>query len=113
MFSDLIGWYYSVDAANGRLLWRKRIDSHDSVRLTGAAVAYQDMIFVPAASWEETRSTNQDYPCCTFRGSVTALRIKDGSQVWKTYTISRQAELTGKTSIGTETWGPSGVGIWG
>src|SRR6267142_2156595 len=87
MFSDVTGWYYSLDAATGRVLWKKRIESQESVRLTGAGVAYGDMIFVPAASWEETRSSNPDYPCCTFRGSVTALRIKDGTQVWKTYTI--------------------------
>src|SRR5215471_16338050 len=90
MFSDLTGWYYSIDAATGRLLWKKRIESHDSVRLTGAAAVYQDMLFVPAASWEETRSTNPDYQCCTFRGSVTALRIKDGTQAWKTYTIEEE-----------------------
>jgi polyvinyl alcohol dehydrogenase (cytochrome) len=110
MFSDLIGWYYSVDAATGRQLWKKRIDSHDSVRLTGAAVTYQDMIFVPAASWEETRSTNPDYPCCTFRGSVTALRIKDGSQVWKTYTIEDEPKQLSPGAVGQ--WGPSGAGVW-
>ena len=115
MFSDLTGWYYSVDSANGRLLWKKRIDTHDSVRLTGAATMYQDMIFVPAASWEETRSTNPEYPCCTFRGSVTALRIKDGSQVWKTYTIEDEPHQLGTTpgappNVGQ--WGPSGAGVW-
>src|SRR5262245_26229079 len=40
MFGDLTGWYYSLDAATGRLLWKKRIDAHDSVRLTGAAAVY-------------------------------------------------------------------------
>ena len=104
MFGDLTGWYYSLDAATGRLLWKKRIDAHDSVRLTGAAAVYQDMIFVPAASWEETRATNADYACCTFRGSVTALRIKDGSQVWKTYTIEDEPKPLGNT--------PGAVGQW-
>ena len=112
MFSDLTGWYYSVDAATGRLLWKKRIESHDSVRLTGAATVYQDMIFVPAASWEETRSMNPDYPCCTFRGSVTALRIKDGSQVWKTYTIEEEPKQLEKRAGVIGLWGPSGAGVW-
>src|SRR5438128_1981418 len=112
MFSDLTGWYYSVDSGNGRLLWKKRIDTHDSVRLTGAAMTYQDMIFVPAASWEETRSTNPDYPCCTFRGSVTALRIKDGSQVWKTYTIEDEPHQLGTTPGAVGQFGPSGAGVW-
>ncbi|PYS47374.1 MAG: cytochrome C oxidase Cbb3 [Acidobacteria bacterium] len=112
MFSDLTGWYYSLEATSGRLLWMKRIESHESVRLTGAAVAYRDMIFVPAASWEETRSTNPDYPCCTFRGSVTALRIKDGSQAWKTYTIEGEAKEAGKNQGRIGQWGPSGAGVW-
>jgi polyvinyl alcohol dehydrogenase (cytochrome) len=112
MFSDLTGWYYSLDATNGRLLWKKRIDPHDSVRLTGAAVTYQDMIFVPSASWEETRSMNPDYPCCTFRGSVTALRIKDGSQVWKTYTIEDEPRELGTNPGVVGQWGPSGAGVW-
>jgi polyvinyl alcohol dehydrogenase (cytochrome) len=112
MFSDLTGWYYSLDAASGRLLWKKRIDSHDSVRLTGAAAVYQDMIFVPAASWEETRSTNSDYACCSFRGSVTALRIKDGSQVWKTYTIEEEPKQLTNTPNAVGQWGPSGAGVW-
>jgi polyvinyl alcohol dehydrogenase (cytochrome) len=112
MFSDLTGWYYSVDAATGRLLWKKRIESHDSVRLTGAAAVYQDMLFVPAASWEETRSTNPDYPCCTFRGSVTALRIKDGTQVWKTYTIEEEPKQLGSAQSVVGQWGPSGAGVW-
>ena len=32
---------------------------------------------------------------------------------WKTYTIPTAAQPTGKTSIGTPTFGPSGVGVWG
>ena len=37
----------------------------------------------PVASWEETRSLDPTYSCCTFRGSIVALRIRDGEQVWK------------------------------
>ncbi len=112
MFGDLTGWYYSIEAATGRLLWKKRLDTHDSIRLTGAAIAHEDMIFVPAASWEESRALNPDYPCCTFRGSVTALRIKDGSQVWKTYTIEQEpAKLEAKAGV-VGTFGPSGAGVW-
>jgi len=112
LFSDLTGWYYALDASNGRLLWRKRIEPHESVRLTGAAAVYQDVIFVPAASWEETRAANPDYPCCTFRGSVMALRIKDGSQVWKTYTIEQEPRRLEKTDGVVGSWGPSGAGVW-
>jgi polyvinyl alcohol dehydrogenase (cytochrome) len=107
LFGDSTGWFYSVEAETGRLLWKKRPESHEATRLTGTPAAYQGTVFVPVASWEESRTTNPNYPCCTFRGSVVALRIKDGAQVWKTYTISEKAKQTGKNQ-----WGPSGAGVW-
>jgi polyvinyl alcohol dehydrogenase (cytochrome) len=107
LFGDSIGWFYSLEAETGRLLWKKRPEPHEATRLTGAPTAYQGTVFIPVASWEESRTTNPDYPCCSFRGSVVALRVKDGSQVWKTYTIAEKARQTGKNQ-----WGPSGAGVW-
>ena len=63
------------------------------------------------ASWEETRSLDPAYPCCTFRGSVVALRIQDGQQVWKSYLVP-EPKPTGKTKRGTQQYGPSGAGVW-
>ena len=78
--------------------------------LTAVSFAvHGDLAFVPAASWEETRSIDPAYPCCTFRGSVTAVRIADGSVVWKTHLVE-PPQRTGATSIGTPTFGPSGAG---
>ncbi|HYR88007.1 MAG TPA: PQQ-binding-like beta-propeller repeat protein [Terriglobia bacterium] len=107
LFGDSTGWFYAVEAETGRLLWKKRPEPHEATRLTGAALAYQGMVFIPVASWEESRTSNPEYPCCTFRGSVVALRIKDGSQAWKTYAIAEKAKQTGPNQ-----WGPSGAGIW-
>ena len=73
VFTDLIGWAYALDAKSGHLLWKKRIDEHEATRLTGSSVALDGVVFIPAASWEETRSLDPQYSCCTFRGSVTAL----------------------------------------
>jgi polyvinyl alcohol dehydrogenase (cytochrome) len=108
LFGDQSGWFYSLEAETGRLLWKKRVEPNESVRLTGASVAYQGTVFVGVASWEEGRTTNPDYPCCTFRGLVAALRVKDGSEVWKTYTIREKPKQTGKNQ-----WGPSGASVWG
>ena len=107
LFGDTVGWFYSVEAETGHLLWKKRAEPHEATRLTGAPMVYQDTVFIPVASWEETRSTNPDYPCCTFRGSVVALRIKDGSEVWKTYMIAEKAKQTSEHE-----WGPSGAAVW-
>ena len=111
IFGDQIGWVYSLDAATGKQLWRKRIEDHEATRLTGSPVSNNGVVYIPAASWEETRSLDPQYPCCTFRGSLTALRIQDGTQVWKSYMID-VPKKTGATKLGTATWGPSGAGIW-
>jgi polyvinyl alcohol dehydrogenase (cytochrome) len=108
LFGDQYGWFYSLDAETGRLQWKKRVEPNESVRLTAAAVAYQGIVYVGVASWEEGRTSNSEYPCCTFRGAVVALRIKDGSEVWKTYTIRERPRQTAKNQ-----WGPSGASVWG
>jgi polyvinyl alcohol dehydrogenase (cytochrome) len=111
LFGDQTGWFYALEAETGGLLWKKKIEDHDTARLTGAAIAYAGTVYVPVASWEETRSSNPDYPCCTFRGSLVALRIRDGNLLWKTYTIEQPAP-NGKTRNGVPGWGPSGGSIW-
>jgi polyvinyl alcohol dehydrogenase (cytochrome) len=111
LFGDMTGWFYAVQAETGKLLWKVHIETHDSTRLSGAPAAYNGVVYVPVASWEETRAADPDYPCCTFRGSVAALRISDGALLWKTYMTAAPAQ-TGKNARGIPRWGPSGVGIW-
>ncbi len=112
LFGDLTGTFYALEAETGRLLWKKRIEEHEAALLTGSPVVYQGNVYEGIASWEETRAINPAYPCCSFRGSVVALRVRDGAQVWKTYTINEGPHPTGKTSTGTIRQGPSGAGIW-
>jgi polyvinyl alcohol dehydrogenase (cytochrome) len=111
IFTDLNGGVYSLDAKTGRMLWKRRVEDHEATRLTGSAVALNGVVYIPAASWEETRSTDPQYECCTFRGSLTALRVRDGSVVWKSYMID-SPKKTGVNSSGTPQWAPSGAGIW-
>jgi polyvinyl alcohol dehydrogenase (cytochrome) len=111
VFSDQNGLVYAVDARTGKENWKKRIEEHEATRLTGSIAVHDGVAFVPAASWEETRSIDPGYPCCTFRGSVTALRVRDGSVVWKTYLVD-PPNRTGQTAVGTPTFGPSGAGVW-
>jgi polyvinyl alcohol dehydrogenase (cytochrome) len=111
VFSDQNGWVHALDARTGKQQWRKRPEEHEATRLTGTPAIHQGIAFVPAASWEETRSIDPNYPCCTFRGSITAMRARDGNVVWKTYLVDEPKE-TGKTENGTRTFGPSGAGAW-
>lgn len=111
VFSDQNGGVYGVDARTGVARWMRRVEEHEATRLTGSFAVHNGIAFVPAASWEETRSIDPAYPCCTFRGSVTAVRVADGSIVWKTYLVDPPMK-TGATSVGTATYGPSGAGVW-
>jgi polyvinyl alcohol dehydrogenase (cytochrome) len=111
LFGDMIGWFYAVQAETGKLLWKTRVNTHDSTRLTGGPTAYQGTVYVPVSSWEETRAADKDYACCTFRGSVVALRISDGTQLWKTWMTDAPIERR-KNERGIPMFGPSGVGIW-
>jgi polyvinyl alcohol dehydrogenase (cytochrome) len=111
VFGDQNGWVYALDARSGKLRWKRRVEEHEATRLTGSPAVHDGVMFVPAASWEETRSIDPQYPCCTFRGSVTALRVRDGSILWKSYLVE-PPKKTGMTAAGTPTFGPSGAGIW-
>jgi polyvinyl alcohol dehydrogenase (cytochrome) len=111
VFSDQNGGVYALDAHSGKEIWKKKVEEHEATRLTGSFAVQDGIAFIPAASWEETRSIDPAYPCCTFRGSVTAVRIRDGSVVWKTYLVDRPVR-TGSLPNGTETFGPSGAGVW-
>ena len=111
LFGDQTGRFYALDAETGTLIRKKQIEAHDAARLTGPPVVHNGNVFVPIASWEETRALDPTYPCCTFRGSVVALRIGDGEQVWKAHMVG-EPKPTGKTKRGTEQRGPSGAAVW-
>jgi polyvinyl alcohol dehydrogenase (cytochrome) len=111
LFGDMTGWFYALEAESGKLLWKVRVEDHDSTRLTGAPAVHNGVVYVPVASWEETRGSDPEYACCTFRGSVVALRIPDGKQLWKSYLVGPPKEI-GKNARGIPLIGPSGVGVW-
>jgi polyvinyl alcohol dehydrogenase (cytochrome) len=111
LFGDMTGWFYALQADTGAVLWKVQIDSHDSTRLTGAAATHDGVVYVPVSSWEESRASDAAYPCCTFRGNVVALRIRDGSLLWRTYLVPPSREI-GRTASGVPAFGPSGVAVW-
>jgi polyvinyl alcohol dehydrogenase (cytochrome) len=111
-FGDQSGGFYAVGAETGRLLWRARPEPHEATKLTGAALTHAGVVYVPVASWEESRPLNPTYECCTFRGSIVAYAIDDGAQLWKSWLVEEQPGPFGQTSTGIPMWGPSGAGTW-
>lgn len=112
LFGDQTGGFYALDALTGRLLWKKRPEAHEATKLTGAPLVHDGRVYVPVASWEESRPLNPAYPCCTFRGSVVAYAVDDGTLLWKTYLVAEAPQRMGRTADGIPILGPSGAGTW-
>ena len=111
-FGDLKGNVYAVDVVTGALVWTMRADEHALTRITAAPVLHRERLYVSVASFEEGASTSPRYPCCTFRGSVLALRADTGAVAWKTYTIADEPKPTRLSPAGVQMHGPSGAGVW-
>jgi len=106
---------YAVNAVTGKVRWKTKIDDHPFARLTGAPTLQQskqgNRLYVPVSSNETMMSPNPQYPCCTFRGSVTALDAETGEVIWKTYVIPT-APTERSRGAGIPHFGPSGAGVW-
>jgi polyvinyl alcohol dehydrogenase (cytochrome) len=111
-FVDRTANVYALDAETGRQIWKERIEDHSAVRATGALTLHGGRLFVPLSGVVEAMSgVSPNYPCCTFRGSMTALDAATGERLWRTYTVP-EPERRGTSSAGQPLWGPAGVGIW-
>jgi polyvinyl alcohol dehydrogenase (cytochrome) len=112
-FADTKANAYALDRVTGALLWVRKVDDHAFAKSTGAPTLYDGRLYVTAAGvGEETSATRPDYPCCTFRGSVSALDANTGEVIWKAYTIPEASKPRGKSPAGVQLWGPSGAGVW-
>src|SRR3984893_9748250 len=111
-FGDQKAVTYAVDATTGALLWKTQVDEHPAARITGAPTLADGRLYVPVSSSEEGLAANPMYPCCTFRGSVSALDAATGAVIWKSYTIAETPKPVRKNKAGTQLSGPSGAAIW-
>jgi polyvinyl alcohol dehydrogenase (cytochrome) len=111
-FGDQRGNAYALDATKGELLWKTHVDDQPRAKIVGAPVFYDGRLYVPLTDGEEGPQSNPKFECCSGRGAMIALDAATGRQIWKTYTISEAAHVTGKNSAGIPTSGPSGASIW-
>jgi polyvinyl alcohol dehydrogenase (cytochrome) len=111
-FGDTKANVYGVDANTGKQLWVRHIDDHPSAAITGAPIVHDGRLFVGTQGLsEEGRGAAGGNPCCTFRGSLTALDINNGNVLWKTYTID-EPKPREKNKAGVQMYGPAGGSIW-
>ncbi len=111
-FGDKKANLYALDARTGTLLWKRNLEQRLLSHITAAPVFYKDRLYVGLAGSEEIVSSDPHYPCCTYRGSLTALDANTGAVIWKTYTIPDEPTPTRKNSLGTQLWAPAGASIW-
>jgi polyvinyl alcohol dehydrogenase (cytochrome) len=91
----------AINTATGARKWVTRADAHPAAQITGSAVIYKNVVYVGVSSSEEASAENPAYKCCTFRGSVVALRESTGKVLWKTYTVPANGGKPGGYSGGT------------
>jgi polyvinyl alcohol dehydrogenase (cytochrome) len=103
---------FAVNAQDGRMLWKRKVDSHVVARITAGTRYYNGKLYVPVSSSEEFSSGTPDYPCCTSRGSVVALDANTGKIAWKTFVVPGDVKPTKIQSNGVVLYGPGGGGIW-
>ncbi|MFN5107439.1 MAG: PQQ-binding-like beta-propeller repeat protein [Bradyrhizobium sp.] len=112
VFGDVRANVYAVNATTGALIWKSKVDDHLAARITGAPTVYSGVVYVGVSSIEEATGSRPTYQCCTFRGSVVALKAETGAQIWKTYTIADAPHPTRTNAIGTQLFGPAGASVW-
>ena len=112
LFGDLGANVYAVDAQSAKLVWKRQVDTHRAARITGSPLLLGDRLYVPVSSGEEGSAADPRYACCSFRGSIVALDVGTGRQIWKAYTIPDEPRQIGVNRIATPIWGPSGAAVW-
>ncbi len=95
-----------------RFIWKRNLEQRLLSHITAAPVFYKGRLYVGLAGSEEIVSSDPHYPCCTYRGSLTALDANTGAVIWKTYTIPEEPKPTKKNALGTQLWAPAGASIW-
>jgi polyvinyl alcohol dehydrogenase (cytochrome) len=110
-FGDFQANAYGVDAQTGKELWVTKVDPHFVARVTAGLTYYQGRLYVPISSSEGFSASTPDYPCCTSRGSVSALDAATGKVIWKAWTMDTPRP-THKNDKGVQLWGPAGGPVW-
>ncbi len=112
-FGDASGRVHALDAGTGDQLWSRHVEKHPLTLLTGTLRFFENRLYVPVSSGEESAGYDKEYDCCSFRGSVAALDAATGRELWKSYTITEpRRAVRSNTASGRPIHGPAGGAIW-
>ncbi|HEX4998498.1 MAG TPA: PQQ-binding-like beta-propeller repeat protein [Terriglobia bacterium] len=111
-FGDGHANIFGVDAQDGHMLWKTKVDQHVVARITAGTRYYDGKLIVPVSSSEEFSSGTPDYPCCSSRGSVVAMDASTGKIIWKTFAVPGEMKAYKIQSNGVVLYAPGGGGIW-
>jgi polyvinyl alcohol dehydrogenase (cytochrome) len=103
---------FAVNAQDGKMLWKTKVDSHVVARITAGTRFYNGKLFVPVSQSEEFSSGTPDYPCCTGRGSMVALDANTGKLLWKAWAVPGEMKAYKIQSNGVVLYAPGGGGVW-
>ncbi|MGH9018709.1 MAG: PQQ-binding-like beta-propeller repeat protein, partial [Acidimicrobiales bacterium] len=93
----------AVKASTGALLWIEQLSTHASAIITQSPLVYKGVVYVGVSSSEQYAAMSSGYACCTFRGSMVALKAKTGKVLWQTYMVPPNDNTPG---------GYSGGAVW-
>ena len=110
--ADLSATVHAIDASTGELVWKTKVEEFPAGWVTGSPVLFENRLYVPVASNEETAAIDAKYECCKFRGSVVALDAGTGRTIWKSYTIAAEPAPTRRNKVDVQMWGPAGAAVW-
>ena len=111
-FGDSHANAYAVNAEDGSLVWKKKLDDVTLSVITGSPVVFENNVYFPVSSWETGFGAMPWYSCCKFRGSLNSLDAATGKLNWKSYVIEAEPKPTSRNAVGVVQYGPSGAGLW-
>lgn len=111
-FGDFNAVVYAFDLNTKQLIWKVKIDEHPVATITGTLSLFENRLYIPVSSTEIISAIDENYACCSFRGSMVALNKEDGALVWKTHSISESPQQVGTNDNDVPVLAPSGAPIW-
>jgi polyvinyl alcohol dehydrogenase (cytochrome) len=84
-----------LSADTGKVQWHTLIESDPGARLFQSPIIYRGTIYIGVGGLAAEIASAGGTSVPTFRGSVVALSLASGKQLWKTYTVPKVAGYNG------------------